>query len=447
MAAGLFLLTAGNSFAQAECSGGLCGTPNQSGGGCGCGCGCSILVAMTDRGDTYQFADDFDGDGIEDEFDNCPFASNFDQMDNDSDTSGDACDLCVNVADTLQSDLDEDGMGDACDTDMDGDSVLNSIDNCSSIPNPTQVRTLGGAGAGDACNDDDDGDSVLDSNDNCRLVYNPTQNTVTTGCDDDPDSDGVDSALDNCPTIHNPERDISGAQRDLDGNGIGDACDMDMDGDGVPNFRDNCRDVSNPSQLDVDHDGLGDNMAWGSVNGLESCDPRECYVVAGQSGCLDPLAAFTIRIGLIGLPTELKVGDDITLQMFTNRLGEMHRWSARFERVPDGSEAVLENAKSSSVTLADSPQLGNCLRQASDGSCEEFNNLKFTPDEPGTYKVKVNINLASGNDPMGLGSAAASATATIQVGGESAGGCAAGASSAMGAMALGLVALLRRRRK
>ena len=45
-----------------------------------CGCG-SVLVAMTDRGDTYQFADDFDGDGIEDDFDNCPFLSNWDQDD------------------------------------------------------------------------------------------------------------------------------------------------------------------------------------------------------------------------------------------------------------------------------------------------------------------------------------------------------------------------------
>ena len=70
------LLIPGNAVSQ-ECAGGLCGTPNQSGGGCGCGCGCSILVAMTDRGDTYQFADDFDGDGIEDQYDNCPFATNY----------------------------------------------------------------------------------------------------------------------------------------------------------------------------------------------------------------------------------------------------------------------------------------------------------------------------------------------------------------------------------
>src|SRR5690349_17454792 len=72
-----------------ECSGGLCGTPNQSGGGCGCGCGCSILVAMTDRGETYQFADDFDGDGIEDQYDNCPFLANYDQTESDGDSAGD----------------------------------------------------------------------------------------------------------------------------------------------------------------------------------------------------------------------------------------------------------------------------------------------------------------------------------------------------------------------
>ena len=42
-----------------------CGTPEQSGGGgCGCGGG-SILVNNTDLGDTYQYADDYDDDGIE----------------------------------------------------------------------------------------------------------------------------------------------------------------------------------------------------------------------------------------------------------------------------------------------------------------------------------------------------------------------------------------------
>ena len=45
---------------DAECSGGACGTPKQSGGGgCGCGGG-SILINNTDLGDTYQYADDFE---------------------------------------------------------------------------------------------------------------------------------------------------------------------------------------------------------------------------------------------------------------------------------------------------------------------------------------------------------------------------------------------------
>src|SRR5688572_20687645 len=88
------LLLASSAFAQnnpppppgpppGECTGGLCGSPNQSGGGCGCGCGCSILINFTDQGDTYQYADDFDDDAIEDDFDNCPFTFNSTQVDAD----------------------------------------------------------------------------------------------------------------------------------------------------------------------------------------------------------------------------------------------------------------------------------------------------------------------------------------------------------------------------
>ena len=47
---------------------GECGTPEQSGGGGG-GKG-SVLIANTDLGDTYQHADDYDDDGIEDPSDN-----------------------------------------------------------------------------------------------------------------------------------------------------------------------------------------------------------------------------------------------------------------------------------------------------------------------------------------------------------------------------------------
>ena len=41
-----------------------------------------------------HFSDDWDKDGIEDEFDNCPHTSNPNQEDKDRDRVGDACDSC-----------------------------------------------------------------------------------------------------------------------------------------------------------------------------------------------------------------------------------------------------------------------------------------------------------------------------------------------------------------
>lgn len=58
---------------------------------------------------------DSDGDGIEDEQDNCPNNFNHLQEDNDEDGVGNACDVCLWVSDPEQEDTDEDGLGDACD--------------------------------------------------------------------------------------------------------------------------------------------------------------------------------------------------------------------------------------------------------------------------------------------------------------------------------------------
>jgi thrombospondin type 3 repeat protein len=58
---------------------------------------------------------DMDGDGILDNVDNCPTVANMDQHDHDGDGRGDACDKCPHIASATDPDGDGDGIGDACD--------------------------------------------------------------------------------------------------------------------------------------------------------------------------------------------------------------------------------------------------------------------------------------------------------------------------------------------
>jgi len=328
VAAGALMLTQ-LAHAQGECSGGACGTPYESGGGGGCGCGGgSILINNTDMGDTYQYADDFDIDGWEDDFDNCPFAVNADQADADGDGFGDACDNCPSMSNVEQYDADGDMLGNGCDSDADNDGVLNTVDSCPLVPNPGQVAAAAaddpdGDHLGNVCDTDDDGDSVLDVSDPCPLIAGIDPSVA--GCNNDADSDGIPDSLDNCPFV------ASDNIGDIDGDLMGDACDPDLDNDGVPNTIDNCRTQANANQLNADRDGFGD-----------SCDPSFCFVVdSPDSGkCLNPASRF---FGRPGPDFVVSVGEVTRLRIFTNRPSAPTQYAWKVVKSPAGADVSIEH--------------------------------------------------------------------------------------------------------
>ena len=213
---------------------------------------------------------------MSDDADNCPTVFNPFQDDTDGDGQGNACETDLDGdgvpntsdncpldanADQLETDLVPDGFGDACDApDSDGDRVINTEDNCPATANANQADS-NGDGQGDACDQDDtDADGVPDSADNCANEANPFQeDTDNDGlgnvCEtDDSDGDDVPDGVDNCPSAFNP------GQFDEDHNGIGDICDpnRDADGDGISDANDNCDFAANPGQQDANGNGIGD---------------------------------------------------------------------------------------------------------------------------------------------------------------------------------------------
>lgn len=422
-----------------ECDGtfGACGAPNFSGGGGGCGGG-SILIANTDLGDTYQFSDDYDNDGLEDNFDNCMRAFNADQADRDGDGVGDQCDNCLDLANDLQFDIDGDGEGDECDRDMDGDGILNDEDNCGLTPNPmrngaaTQADT-DGDGIGDACDEDIDGDSLLNLEDACPMnaaISEPTAEQREE-CFPDMDGDGISEVdplrIDVCPGIFDPD------QRDFDADGQGDACDTDADDDLVINGLDNCPMAVNSDQVDVDHDGIGD-----------ACDNAFCYVVMGDTdNCLDPEAELQVYAPRLLART----GESFRVPFFVNRDDQAlsYRWIV--VDAPDGSRATVEHARGDVENSLDYEYVyqGDAVAQ-------------FTPDYPGEYHLKVHVqtigadNLTSRLDATAEHEMVIVADGEIVKLAENGASCSVttpgrGVGSSLGLLVLGLVGLLARRRR
>lgn len=408
---------------------GECGNPDTrsgSSGGCGCGCGSggsgdgwgkNWLINNTDLGTTHQYADDYDSDGHEDPYDNCPFNPNRDQANSDGDGLGDACDNCITALNEFQFDVDGDGRGDHCDDDIDGDLILNAEDNCEMVANPLvdDVQLDGDAdGIGDACDDDDDDDGVSDLEDNCPLIHNPSQETITdSGCYNDMDGDGIYDHRDNCVAVHNPE------QLDADGSGEGDECDVDIDGDGFANAMDNCPLVYQEAMIDLDRDGRG-----------EECDDSYCYVVFGDAeNCLDPRGAFRVYTPSLG---RIQTGETIRLRLFANRENAPLEYHWTVLSAPNGSSATVNN-----------PYGGVRLSTPYEYHYMVDNVATFIPDEPGEYLIRLEGAQVWDDEVSGAIGEASEALAFLIVEGDSLNaGCSTVPGSPLSGALVGLCALV-----
>ena len=407
-----------------ECLGSQCGRPMEEGGGGGGACvdgvcvggGCSVWVAYTDDGKTLSYTDDADGDGRSDTTDNCPFASNRDQLDGDGDAVGDSCDSCAGVSNFAQLDSDGDSRGDACDDDLDGDGVPNAGDLCARIPNANQRDTDGDL-LGDVCDSDDDADGLLDTVDTCPLLPNPDNRQLSDPrCNADQDADNVSDAFDNCVASANPN------QADLDLDGMGDGCDLDRDDDGILNLADNCPGARNRGQWDEDADGSGD-----------ACDARYCVVVdpSNKEDCLDPNGPFRVHGG--GQVT-LKAGERFRLPLFANRNGAGIEYVWTVTKRPASSRAAI-----------DSPQ--GVVTQSNRWmySYEQGNAPTFTADVNGEYALQLQAKLVFADRVYPENRTSTSSLAMHALNGEGASSCSAVPLDAS-ALLLALAFLASRRR-
>jgi len=137
---------------------------------------------------------DLDGDGLCKFFDNCPYKYNPSQIDLDLDGIGDVCDNRI--------DIDHDGFGQDEDCDDHNPSIHpGARDICDNIDN--NCNGIVDEDCIDEDEDDLDGDTVIDIVDNCPYKWNPLQEDI--------DGDGIGDVCDSI-IYETPSSSIYGGQ-------------------------------------------------------------------------------------------------------------------------------------------------------------------------------------------------------------------------------------------
>jgi len=150
---------------------------------------------------------DRDGDGYQDDQDECPDdPEDFDNFedgdgcpdpDNDKDGILDVDDACPDIPEDFDGDQDEDGCPEGSDGDRDGDGILDSRDKCPDVPEDKD-----GFEDADGCPEpDNDKDGILDVNDKCPNDPEDKDGFEDAdGCPEpDNDLDGILDVVDRCP--------------------------------------------------------------------------------------------------------------------------------------------------------------------------------------------------------------------------------------------------------
>jgi hypothetical protein len=230
-----------------------------------------ILYAATPPG-TFSILDEYrdsDNDGITDA-EELKLGLNPESADSDNDGIDDGIDLCQLSISHVSGDYDEDGCYDAEDNDDDGDTVIDSEDECQfGVSN--WISSVGLDNDGDGCHDsaeddDDDNDGFNDSVDPCPISDMNYSDYDSDGCtddmDDDDDDDGFPDIEDNCSVGILGLVLVGTLELDLDQDGCTNDADEDDDGDSILDENDNCplglKNWLSNSSNDHDQDGCND---------------------------------------------------------------------------------------------------------------------------------------------------------------------------------------------